>query len=325
MKKRILCLCLTVVLCLCCSSCGKKAYKEDTFFGMDTFVTLKIDQKGDVAENIFSGAREILSGLEKEFSRHTEDSTVYKFNNSKDGVFVSSDFKELVQLSESISVETDMAFTITLGALTELWEKGEEENKVPTGDECKAALMSVGSTLEFSDMYLKKTNEDVVLEFGAVAKGYACEKLVEYMKENGSESGMVSFTSTIGVFGSNPSGENWKIAIKNPKATNEILGHVSLADAFLSVSGDYARFYEIGDQKYTHILDTKTGQPVNNGVHSVAVVAKSGALSDALATAFFAMGPEKVLEKYKESEDICVLFVTDEGIVMNSSMEKIYK
>ncbi len=324
MKRRILCFCLVLVICVSCfSSCSNNEYSNETFFGMDTFVTIKTDKQDEDAEKIFENCKGILEALDGGFSRHIEGSTTYKYNNGNEKLNISTDYKNVLELAEQVRRDTDGAFTVTAGALTELWEKCEERGSLPTDEELQKALKSVSSNVKLMGYVLDKT--DAVLEFGGIAKGYACDKLIEAMKEGGSESGMVSFTSTIGVFGSNPSGQKWKIAIKDPKDTNKVLGYVSLSDAFLSVSGDYERFYEIGGEKYTHILDTKTGMPVNNGIHSVAVVAKSGALSDALATAFFAMGPDAVKKKYENSNDIAYLFVTDEGIVSNLAMKKIYK
>ncbi len=324
MKRRSVCLILALIVCVSyLTSCGGSEYTEDTFFGMDTFVTIKTDSRGEEAEKIYAECKKVLEALDGGFSRHIESSTTYKYNNGNEKLNVSTDYKELLTVAEEVRRDTDGAFTVTAGALTELWEKCELRGSLPTDEEIKTALKSVESEVKLFGYVLDKT--DAVLELGGIAKGYACDRLVTAMKEGGSKSGMVSFTSTIGVFGSNPSGNKWKIAIKDPLDTSKVLGYVSLSDAFLSVSGDYERFYEIGDEKYTHILDTKTGMPVDNGVHSVAVVAKSGALSDALATAFFVMGPEKVQEKYGSSNDIAYLFVTDAGVVSNLAMNKIYK
>ena len=322
--RRIICLILVLAVCFCClTSCGEGEYSDETFFGMDTFVTIKTDRQGDEASAIYENCKKVLEALDGGFSRHIEGSTTYKYNNGEDKVNVSTDYKELLDIAEEVRRETDGAFTVTAGALTELWEKCELRGSHPTEEELQTALKSVESEVKLNGYVLSQT--DAVLEFGGIAKGYACDKLVEAMKQGGSKSGMVSFTSTIGVFGISPSGNKWKIAIKDPLDTNKVLGYVSLSDAFLSVSGDYERFYEIGDEKYTHILDTETGMPVNNGVHSVAVVAKSGALSDALSTALFVMGPEKAQQLYGNSDEVAFLFVTDDGIVSNFAMNKIYK
>ena len=324
MRRKIVCLGLVLVLCMSCFvSCGESEYSDETFFGMDTFVTIKTDKQGEEAEKIYESCKNVLEALDGGFSRHIEGSTTYKYNNGNEKVNVSTNFKELLDIAEEVRRETDGAFTVTSGALTELWELCELRGSLPTEEELTTALKAVESEVKLEGYVLDKT--DAVLEFGGIAKGYACDKLVETMKEGGSKSGMVSFTSTSGVFGISPSGNKWKIAIKDPLDTSKVLGYVSLSDAFLSVSGDYERFYEIGDEKYTHILDTKTGMSVNNGVHSVAVVANSGALSDALSTALFVMGPEKAQQLYGNSVDVAFLFVTDDGIVTNFAMNKIYK
>ena len=185
-------------------------------------------------------------------------------------------------------------------------------------------VRSVKDGIETAENSLKKQNSNTKLEFGGIAKGYACDKAIEYLKDNGAKSAMVSFVSSMGVFGMNSEGQPWRIALKNPTTPDSIAGVIVMNDGFLSVSGDYERYYEIEGKKYNHILDPRSGLPVENGIHSVAVVAPTGAESDALSTAFFVMGVEEAEKKYKDSLDIKYLFITDSGIFMNGSMAEIF-
>ena len=91
------------------------------------------------------------------------------------------------------------------------------------------------------------------------------------------------------------------LGIKNPFFTDEIAGYIDITDTFVSVSGDYERYFEQDGIRYHHIIDPKTGYPVKNDIRSVAVISKNGVIADALSTALFVMGKEKALEFYKKN------------------------
>lgn len=306
-----------IIICVFFSSCGK-AYKEETFFAMDTFATVMAETSDN---EIINNCRELLENLDKDFSRHNPDGITAVYNASKNGAEVSDDITELIKIAQDVSKQTDGAFSVFSGALTTLWS---EAALYPSSDEIKNAVESTVLEPKFNGSFLEKNKADTKLEFGGIAKGYACDKAIELLKSNGIASGMVSFSSSIGVLGKNPDGNSWRIAVKNPIDTDKMLGYISLEDGFLSVSGDYERHYEIDGEKHNHIIDIKSGLPVDNGIHSVVVVAESGALCDALSTAFFVMGEDEVIKKYSDSSSVKYLIVSDKGVFLNESMEKIF-
>lgn len=265
--------------------------------------------------------RDMLEKLDLYFSRHNENGIAYKYNASDDGVQTKEEIKEVIDLGAEISLMTDGAFTVFSGGLTSLWENSKT---YPDEETIEKAVQSIEKNAIFDVLFLKKINKDTKLEFGGIAKGYACDKAVDFLKNKGIESGMISFSSSVGVFGTNPEGNAWRIAIKDPINTESILGYVSLSSGGLSVSGDYERYYEINGEKYNHIIDPNTGLPVANGVHSVVVVCESAAMADALSTSFFIMGYEAVEQKFGNDDEISYLFVTDDGVFMNKGMEAIF-
>ena len=306
-----------ILICALFTSCSR-SYKEESFFCMDTFATVMVDTDNN---DVIKQCRELLENLDKDFSRHNYRGHTAEFNASQNGAELSADIIELIEIAQNITKQTDGAFSVFSGALTSLWS---ESTVYPSSDIIKNAVDSIDFEPEFNGSFLEKSNINTKLEFGGIAKGYACDRAVELLKNNGVNSGMVSFSSSIGVFGENPDGNLWRIAVKNPVDTNKILGYISLNNEFLSVSGDYERHYEIDGKKYNHIIDIKSGLPVDNGIHSVVVVAENGALCDALSTAFFVMGEEKVVEKYADSLSVKYLIVSDKGIFINDSMKKIF-
>jgi thiamine biosynthesis lipoprotein len=283
---------------------------------MDTLATLKIDSD---SESVLEECKKELMELDSMLSRHNENGSVYAYNISENGEELCEKAKELLLLAESVKEKTDGCFSAFSGALTELWSNSKT---YPDEQKLKEAVDSATENAEFDGQLLKKSNKSTMLEFGGIAKGYACDRAVELLKSKGVQSGIITFSSSIGVFGTNPSGNEWKIAIKDPFDPEEIYCYVMLASGGLSVSGDYERYYEIDGKKYNHIIDVKSGLPVDNGVRSVVVACESAAEADALSTAFFVMGVDEVSKKYSQSEEIKYMFITDDGVYMNDSMKE---
>lgn len=315
--KRILCF-LLIITAVFTTSCGRSGYLEDSFFAMDTVVTLRLDTDD---RGVFSQCRQLLTELDSMLSRHNTDGQIAKFNVSLQRGALTDEALGLIRLGVEVEKATDGAFSVFSGGLTELWSGAEN---YPDSEAIKSAVESVSAPVTINGGFLEKTSAHTKLELGGIAKGYACDKAVELLRARGLTSGMVSFASSIGVFGKNPQGEAWRIAVRDPIDTQSVLGYISMTDGFLSVSGDYERWYTVDGKRYNHIIDPRSGLPVDNGVRSVAVVAESGALSDALSTAIFVMGREAAEEKYADDGGIGYLIVTDDGVFMNNAMKKYY-
>ena len=316
MKKNLLFLLVLTAVFLV--SCGGENYLEDSFFVMDTIVTLRLDTDDT---GVSDQCRELLMELDSTLSRHNTDGQISKFNGSLQGCALSDEAIELISTAIEIEKDTDGLFSVFSGSLTDLWSGAE---CYPDGEAAKKAVESVCAPVKINGVFLEKTSAHTKLEFGGIAKGYACDKAVELLKSKGLTSGMVSFASSIGVFGNNPQGDAWRIAVRDPFDTQRVLGYISMTDGFLSVSGDYERWFTVDGKRYNHIIDPRSGLPVDNGVRSVAVVAESGVLSDALSTAIFVMGREAAEKKYADDGEIGYLIVTDDGVFLNDTMKKYY-
>lgn len=311
---------LCIILLL--PSCGKGVYRDSGFFCMDTVVTLQID--ADDAESVGKKCRELLKELDGELSFYNSDGAVAGFNR---GALSAEEqirlIDELAEVSYSVTYMTDNCFNCCLGGLKQLWKASEERGEMPDDDEIKAGLEIVALNKEA--LRAAVTNGASV-DFGGIGKGYACERLIGLMKESGARSGMVSFVSSVGVFGKTPDGDAWKIAVRSPDVQNEIIGHIELEEGYMSVSGSYERFYEIDGKKYCHIIDPRTGYPAESGLKSVVTVSDNGALSDALSTAVFVMGREKAEELWAADRSLKVLLITDGGeLIMSPAMAEIFK
>ncbi len=189
---------------------------------------------------------------------------------------------------------------ITCGALTKAWGISTDEPKVPSDEDIAAALDTIingGSELP----------EGTYFDFGAVAKGYACDNQYFYLTchdesypDDPIDYAILSLGSSTMFYGEKPDGEPFRAGITNPDGEGQI-GIIETGAAFISTSGGYERFFEIDGEKYSHIFDLETGRPAETDLTSVTVIVSAdvpfgGIMSDYLSTAVYIGGTEELDE-----------------------------
>ncbi|MBR6568115.1 MAG: FAD:protein FMN transferase [Clostridia bacterium] len=301
---------LTAVLCsgfFLYSREKRYDFTEKSFISMDTVITEKI--YGENSSAFISPVFSIVTGLDDTISRFNESSAVYALNTK--GETSDKAVAEILNSILQISEDTDGAFDVTVGELSDLWSIGKEGEKIPSEKEKEAVLEEVGYR-KISIVKGKVTYDGGEIDLGAVGKGFACDLIEAYLSSQKVQGAVVSVGGSILAYGDyNKKGDKWSIAIRHPRSENEFLGIVRLDEGFVSTSGDYERYFEKDGKRYHHIFDARTGMPASSGLVSATVVAESGVLSDALSTACFIVGEEKgkeLLEKYGAS----AVFVDEE-------------
>src|SRR3989338_7283209 len=109
--------------------------------------------------------------------------------------------------------------------------------------------------------FLKNTQTQI--DLGAIGKGYAVDKALEIIKNFGIDNACVNLGGNIYVLGASAGKNTWKIGVQHPRNKDEILGYLELKNEATATSGDYERFFEIKGKRYSHIINPKTGMPVN--------------------------------------------------------------
>ena len=302
--KRLICICLSLLLCLGgFAGCGRGASHSSTFYLMDTLigVTLYIDRKAE-AQEIFGECEALLSELEALWDRRDTESEAARFNASESGVDgLDARTVALLKTALAVSAATDGAFDVTVTPLVEMWALCEREDRLPREDELAVALSAVHyQAISLSENGVLKDDGRVAIDLGGIGKGAAISALIGYLETTDARGGLVSFGSNVAVFGEKPDGNPFRVAIKHPREANRSLGTLTMpAGTVLSVSGDYERYVTIQGKRYHHILDPANGYPADTGLSSVAVLAKDGALADALSTALLVMGEDSAMALYE--------------------------
>ncbi len=201
------------------------------------------------------------------------------------------------------SRESDGAFDVTVGPLLKTWGFFRGEGRMPKPEEMAEARSKVGWQHVILDDRQKTIRFDragVELDLGGIAKGYAVDKAVEVLKQNGISRALVSACgSTIYGLGAPPGETAWEIKLRDPIHSQKTAMTVRLNNRSLSVSGSYEKFFDLGGKRYSHIFDPRTGWPVQ-GVLSVAVLTDTGTAGDALDNVFYVLGVEKSRSQLKK-------------------------
>lgn len=289
-----------VLLCSC--SLLKQEIRMDA---MDTFMSFEYYGDEAVGGRLKKSVRELDSLL----SVTKRKSEIFSLNKSG-SKRVSADTLDLTGQAKALCVELSGFLDVTILPVVECWGFIDQRYKVPSKKEIRSALKSVDfNNIELSGSRITLKNGSR-LDLGAVAKGYAADKGVGLLKDSGVKSAILNYGGTVAAVGSKPDGTLWKIGIADPDNPSGYVGFVSCKDKIVATSGGYERYFEKNSRRYIHILDPKTGFPVDNEISSVSVVSDSGVRSDALSTALFVMGREKALEYQLKKSDFGLIVLT---------------
>lgn len=236
--------------------------------------------------------------VEAQLSLYRPDSAVAHLNAraAREWVRVEPGLFWLLQRAKALSRETSGAFDITVAALVRCWGFMGGSGKRPTKTAIAEARKNVGMqliSLDEENFAVRFERSGVMLDFGALGKGYAIDKAVEILRDAGVTSAIVhGGTSTVYGLGRPPDEPVWKIAIEAPPRQNEqpaLLSIVELHDEALSVSAVWGKSFEASGKTYGHIIDPRTGYPAD-AADLAAVVLPSATETDALSTALLTLG-----------------------------------
>ena len=340
-----------------CTQDYEYEYLEKNAFVFDGVMPFYASLLGKNALTAYDEMISALNFLGSEISLTDENSTLSYFNNSADTqekVEVSKQAYELIELALVCEEETDGAFSIGASKLSELWgvdAKGHISDYDPFEDDAiEAALPDYEtvaavkshcdtSALTLSEIdgkyYIEKSDKELEIDLGGIAKGYCADICVEIMKKHSIKSGLVNIAGNIVLFNGYYDGKkftDWEIAVINPRPKfNPLREQVCLlktaGDVAVVTSGDYMRYYrhESGLQ-LCHIIDPVRGMPIDielaqsgeyikrqEVISSVTVMCGSSALADAYSTAVAVMGIEKGYGFIKEKDGVDALIFTEIG------------
>ena len=294
-----------------CADQNQKCQKQ--LFAMDTY--MEFTAYGKNSEKAVTAAMEEVQRLDGLLSAQNENSKVYALNN-RDVFKVSDDVSELIKRGKEIFQETDGLFDDTIYPVMQLWGFSTGEYHVPTKKEVQNVLTLVdGEKVEADNAGCVTLGENQQIDLGGIAKGYTGQKLTELFKSYDISSALVSLGGNIQAIGTKPDGSSWKVGIRDPKGgQQDYIGVLSVKDEAVVTSGGYERYFEENGKTYIHIIDPRTGFPVEGDLLSVTIVSEDGTLADGMSTALYIMGYEKACQFWQQHQnEFAVILITQDG------------
>ena len=245
-------------------------------------------------------ALEEIERLDAMLSLYRAGSEIQTLNGQagREWVRVSPEVFALLRRAKALSEETAGAFDITIAPLMRCWGFMAGSGQMPEPKELEDARARVGMRRLLLDERKSAARFEVpgmMLDLGAIGKGYALERAAEILREAGAASALIhGGTSTVCAIGAPPEEEGWKVSIDDPRAEEAgtalpPLAVVSLRDESLSVSAPRGKAFEAEGKTYGHVIDPRTGAPAQGAVLA-AVILPSAAETDALSTALLVAG-----------------------------------
>jgi FAD:protein FMN transferase len=265
-----------------------------------------------------------LKEVNRQMSHYQPDSELSQFNRAPANrpFKVSAEFARVVRFSLEMARRSGGAFDPTLAPVINLWGFGEktEQHAVPAEAELKAALAKTGwqhLTVTDRDELLKDL-PDLTVNLSAVAKGFGADEMVRVLQHHGLTNVYAAIAGEVAVRGHNARGTNWQVGISAPVAywneNDPVAAVVSLSNQAVSTSGDYQKFFtDPQGRRLSHIMDPRTGWPVQHHVGGVSVVAPDSMTADALSTALFVLGSEAGLKFIETWTNAAALFIVREA------------
>jgi len=280
-------------------------------------VTLERDEYERVRREIGM----ILEEIEDAMSNWRQESEISRFNSFPPDTWfpVSGPLAEVLEETDWVSRQSGGAFDPTVAPLAALWGfgPGAEGGDPPSEEDIAAVRQRVGwHHVQWREEppALMKTVAGVTIDLGGVAKGYAVDRVADFLRDAGYEHFLVEVGGEIRAQGTNANGDPWRVGVDMPLADafpgESLAGVVHLTDGALATSGDYRRFVLDADGvPLAHILDPRTGRPVQRPASSVTVWAATSMRADSLSTAFYVLGMEQGLALAESIDGVEALFI----------------
>lgn len=264
---------------------------------------------------------EELEAVNQRMSTYIDTSELSLFNKFDQSTpwTTSPELLQVVAVAQDIGRRSQGAYDVTLGPLIEAWGFGvggdAVEGEVPQST-IDALLQKVGDEyleVDLTASTLSKAYPGLRVELSSIAKGYAVDRVAERLTALGATDHWVEVGGEVRAAGQNPKGRTWLLGIERPELRpGQVQRLLPLADASVATSGDYRNYREIDGERYSHILDARTGRPVGHRLASVSVVHAECMIADAWSTALLVMGEEEGM-RVAEEEGLAALFLIRDG------------
>ena len=306
---------LLIIIGFAVSSCNNELKSTYTSFGGFTQgTTFNITYESIDSINYQDDVEILLANFDTSLSTYNKSSVISLINYNESNL-TDNYLRVVFNKAAEVNKNTNEAFDITVAPLVNAWGFGFKNKENITNAKIDSILKFVGfDKVQLSDSIIIKNDPRLMLDVNAIAQGYSVDVVAEFIESKGIINYLVEIGGEVKTKGVNQKKEDWKIGIDKPFDNNNIPGQnlqaiVKLKNMSLATSGNYRKFYELDDIKYSHTINPKTGYPVTHSLLSATVIAHDCMTADAYATAFMVMGFEQAYALVQKLDGIEALFI----------------
>jgi FAD:protein FMN transferase len=240
-----------------------------------------------------------LEAFEGRYSRFIETSIISQLNAAAGchAVDVDDELASIFKLCDWFHWSSRGLFDPTMLPLMRLWDSHTETPSIPPADAVEAARQLVdwkSVTREGNRAFLP--HKGMAVDIGGIGKEYAVDRVIGLMQDAGIQNAMVDFGHDVRVLGGPPEGGGWRVGLEDPQDPGRCWSGAAVSAMAVATSGNYARGFNWQGKRYGHLLDPRSGYPVDNGCLAVSVVAPTCTEAGILATAAFVLGANGFVE-----------------------------
>jgi thiamine biosynthesis lipoprotein ApbE len=318
-----------LALVLCAPAWAQEPLKRfrDEWTVMGTVLDVSVYRADAVAAAAdLEAAYQEIAALDRRMSLYRADSELTALNAADHGapVTLSAPMFEVLSAAAAFARLSGGAFDISVMPLVDVWGFYHVTRAtVPSAALIEAARKRVGSHMWSLGANTVTIKNGARFDLGGIAKGYAVDRALAVLRARGVTAALVNLGGNIGVLGFAPGAKPWTIGIDHPR-TQKLMGRIKLWRGAVATSGDNDRFFEMNGVRYAHIIDPRSGRPVQN-IAAMTVIAPTATAADALSTSAFVLGPEKGLALLRSYPGAGGVAVTPRAVVRTDSRDQAFE
>lgn len=281
-----------------------------------TFVLPKPAEKDAITAEVTAE----LQRIDKSISNYRKDSTIELFNAQQDTEphEVNEEIVKLVEQARIVSKASTGCYDLTVKPLFELWGFKKDSFNLPDETSLQENMKLVGmeKLIAVDATHLQKTIQNLRIDLSSIGQGYSVSRIADILEKHDVKNYIVEIGGELKTRGKKPDGKPWRIAIEKPLPNERKLEKIAAFNSgepmSLMTSGTYRHYFDNNGKRYSHILDARTGKPVEHNTVSVAVLMNDPTMADAWSTALLCLGSEEGIRIANE-KGIAALYVDQQG------------
>jgi len=269
----------------------------------------------------------LFTNFEQSLSRYNKNSLLFQLNLPNRKAQIDSHLYKVLNYAKEMHSATNGSFEYRLMSLINLWGFGEQEkSKIPEQNKINRMLKQmVSSNIDLQNLQATKSYRNLKIDLDGIAQGYCVDELSKFLQKRGIKDYIVELGGELVMSGTDLDNSSWVIGLgeqhEDLKQTKQSFVLSGMNHMGITTSGSFQKFKKIGEQYFSHIIDPRSGYPVQNGIVSVTVIAPTAIQADALDNAFMVLGIKDSFEWCSRHSNIGVYisYVNPKGELVDTA------